>query len=204
MTDTQDSKPRRMLQPNQNDRAHELQLMRDMQSINDQTMRALESLPPGGVPVDVKRKPNFPKPVRAIQEPQTMTHPHNADTLSNGLPLPPIPQRLREMLKDYPGHLTRLQEVLNFVLDGPSPARGTTNHVFEEVIWVLESRLGAFIHEAKDELEAAQASGDAEAVARADMKLRLMFRCRSSSGGMKLFYMDDLSKYLEAHEEALR
>ena len=47
------------------------------------------------------------------------------ETLSNGLPLPPIPQRLREMLKDYPGHLVRLQEVLNSVVDGPDRAKGS-------------------------------------------------------------------------------
>ena len=133
-----------------------------------------------------------------------MTHPHAVETLSNGLPLPPIPQRLREMLKDYPKHLQQLQEDLNYALDGSRPARGTTNHVFEEMIWALEGCLDAFIREAKDELEAAQASGDAEAVGRADLKLRLMFRARSSNGGMKLFYMDDLTHYLEKYQEFLQ
>ncbi len=202
MTDTQDSTPRRMLQPNHNDRAHDLQLLRDVQIINDQTVRALGPLPPGGVPVAVKRKPNLPKPVRAIQEFQAMTHSHDADTLSNGLPLPPIPQRLRDMLKDYPGHLTRLQEVLNFVLDGPRPARGSTNHVFEQVIWALEGRLETFIHEAKDELEAAQASGEAEAIAKAEAKEDLMFKARSSGGGMN--NLEDVWGYLETHKEDLK
>jgi hypothetical protein len=39
--------------------------------------------------------------------------------LSNGLPLPPIPPRLREMLQDYPGHLHQLQEDLNYTFVGP-------------------------------------------------------------------------------------
>lgn len=131
-----------------------------------------------------------------------MTHPHAADTLSNGLPLPPIPQRLREMLKDYPGHLQQLQKDLNNRLDGPRPARGTTNHVFEKMIWALEDCLDAFIGEAKDELEAAQASGDAEAVARADVKLRLMFRARSGSVGM--LNLSELRAYINQHEKVLQ
>lgn len=33
------------------------------------------------------------------------------------LPPPPVPQKLREMLKDYPGHIERLQEVLDYAID---------------------------------------------------------------------------------------
>jgi hypothetical protein len=33
------------------------------------------------------------------------------------LPSPPVPQRLREMLKDYPEHVERLQEALNRLLE---------------------------------------------------------------------------------------
>lgn len=126
------------------------------------------------------------------------------EKLSNGPPLPPIPQRLREMLKDYPGHLERLQEVLNTVVEGPMKAKGSPDYTFERATWRLEGRLETFIHEAQDELEAAQASSDAEAIARAKEKLSLMRRSCSSSGGMKLFYMNDLSQYLETNKEALR
>ena len=131
-----------------------------------------------------------------------MTHPHAADTLSNGLPLPPIPQRLREMLKDYPQHLQQLQEDLNYAIDGSRPARGTTNHVFEEMIWALEGCLDAFIREAKDELEAAQASGNAEAVVTAKEKVSLMRQARSINNGMRGLHV--LREYLEAHQEALQ
>ncbi len=40
--------------------------------------------------------------------------------LSNGLPQPPIPRRLLERLRDHPGHLRRLQQELNYTLDGPN------------------------------------------------------------------------------------
>ncbi len=202
MTDTHDSKPSRMLRPNHNDRAHDLQLLHNVQIINEQTMHALGAMPPGGLPVQEKRKPNLPKPARPSQESLTMTHPHAAETLSNGLPLPPIPQRLREMLKDYPGHLARLQEVLIIALDGPRPARGSTNHVFEQVTWALEGRLETFIHEAQNELEAAQAGGDAEVIERAKAKEDLMFDACSSGGGMRGLH--DLWNYLELHHDTLK
>ena len=124
------------------------------------------------------------------------------EKLSNGLPLPPIPQRLREMLKDYPGHLVRLQEVLNSVVDGPDRAKGSPDYTFEHATWALEGRLGTFVHEAQDELEAAKASGDAEAIARAEAKEFLMGCASSSSNGM--YNLGEVWDYLEEHKEALK
>jgi hypothetical protein len=111
---------------------------------------------------------------------------------------PPVPQGLREMLKDYPGHIERLQEVLNTVID--DPLSGTPP--FEVAIWVLESRLGAFISEAREELEAAETSGDAEAIARAKEKEGLMRRARSGNIGMKR--LDELWNYFETHKGAFK
>ena len=122
--------------------------------------------------------------------------------LSNGLPPPPIPQRLREMLKDYPGHLARLQDVLNTVVDGPKKAKGSPDYTFEVATWALEGRLGTFVHEAQDELEAAQASGDAEAIVGAKQQLSLMRRSSNSSGGMRGLHV--LWDYFEEHKEALK
>lgn len=106
-----------------------------------------------------------------------MNHQASA-TLPNGLPAPPVPQGLREMLKDYPGHIERLQQALNWVIE--HPAKGVP--AFERALWALEGRLETFISEARDELDAAEASGDAEAVLRAKNKVQFMFSCRSSSG----------------------
>jgi hypothetical protein len=88
------------------------------------------------------------------------------------LPPPPVPQRLREMLTEYPEHIERLQEALNTVIEKPSKVTPP----FEVAIWVLESRLGAFIAEAREQLKAAEVSGDAVAIAKADEKERLMSR----------------------------
>ena len=102
---------------------------------------------------------------------------------------------MREMLKDYPGHIERLQEVLNTVVEQPSKATPP----FEVAIWVLEGGLETFIFEARDELEAAKAHGDSDAISHADEKLRLMFRARSGNGGMK--GMHDLWEYFEKNKE---
>lgn len=85
---------------------------------------------------------------------------------------PPVPQRLREMLKDYPVHIERLQEALNTVVEKPFKA----TLPFEVAIWALESRLGAFVIEARKELKDAEASGNEDAISEADAKERLMSR----------------------------
>lgn len=79
------------------------------------------------------------------------------------------------MFKDYPGHIERLQEVLNTVAKDPSPPMPP----FEVAVWVLESRLEAFVREAQTDLEAAQEHGDAEEIAQAQQKELLMLKASS-------------------------
>lgn len=123
----------------------------------------------------------------------------NEDTsLSPNLPQPPVPLRLREMLKDYPGHIARLQEVLDGVVhDGR-----VLLMPFDQAIWALEGRLETFINEAQENLEAARAAGDTQAIERAKVKEDLMFRARSSNGGMKSLH--DLWEYFKQNEGALQ
>lgn len=78
-----------------------------------------------------------------------MTDQETPATLPNGLPAPPVPNGLREMLRDYPEHIERLQDALNWVVE--HPARGTPP--FERAIWALEGRIETFISEARDELK---------------------------------------------------
>ncbi|MDR1075969.1 MAG: hypothetical protein LBL59_06650 [Xanthomonadaceae bacterium] len=89
------------------------------------------------------------------------------------LPLPPVPQRLREMLKDYPKHLDRLQEVLNQSVQESMKGELIP---FDMAIWALEDELGSFIDEARSELRAAEASGDVVAITAAEAKENLMSR----------------------------
>ena len=121
-----------------------------------------------------------------------------ATMLSNGLPQPPVPQRLRELLKDYPQHLVRIQDVLNrVVLD-----HAKSVPLFEQAIWALESRTSAFIREAQAELEVAQASGDAELIALAEAKASLMRRAADPNGGLKGLH--ELWDFFQLHKELLK
>lgn len=62
---------------------------------------------------------------------------------------------LREMLKDYPEHIERLQEALNSVVE--RPMKGTPPP--EVAIWELEGTLETFVSEAREELRAGEESG---------------------------------------------
>ena len=62
------------------DLAHTLQLLRDLAIINARTVQELGPLPPGGLPMTVKRKPDLPRPARPpaplhveTEEDETMT-----------------------------------------------------------------------------------------------------------------------------------
>ena len=131
-----------------------------------------------------------------------MTKDKSAALLSNGLPQPPIPHRLRELLKDYPEYLERLQEALNYAFDGPKPVRGSASHVFEQVIWALEGRLETFYREANAELRIAEANGEGDAVARARRKKSAMGFASSLNDGMA--NLDEVWNYIQEHNEALR
>ena len=109
----------------------------------------------------------------------------------NHIPPPPVPQKLREMLKDYPAYIERLEEVLTHVDPAPNLMP------FDQAIWLLEGRLGTFMSEAQAELEAAEANGDAEAIQKATAKDFAMGYARLNMGGMS-----DLYDYIQAHKEA--
>ncbi|WP_248298450.1 hypothetical protein [Stenotrophomonas maltophilia] len=94
---------------------------------------------------------------------------------------PPVPAKLREMLRDYPEHIKSLQEALNSV----SNRRIKSLPPFEDAVWKLEDCLDGFINDAQGELTAARASGNTQSIAAADEKFKLMFRARSGNGGMK-------------------
>jgi hypothetical protein len=111
------------------------------------------------------------------------------------LPPPPVPQGLRGLLKDYPAHIQILQEDLNKVVAKRSPGIDP----FDRAIWMLESALGAFIQEARKELKTAEASGDAEAIARAEKKELLMLH----AGSVSQYDLSELRIYLKAYQEQI-
>lgn len=111
------------------------------------------------------------------------------------LPMPPVPQGLREMLKDYPEHIQTLQEDLNKVVAKRSPGIDP----FDRAIWMLESAMDSFYSEAREELKAAESSGEPESIERAKEKERLMGRA-----GSKYVWLGDsnFSDYFKTHKGA--
>jgi hypothetical protein len=83
------------------------------------------------------------------------------------------------MLKDYPDHIRRLQELLDDMVYGGEPLYDPIDQVIE----ALKGRLGKFIMEAQGELQIAQASGDTNEISRAKEKADLMFDASSTGKG---------------------
>ncbi|MEA9588045.1 hypothetical protein VC279_13910 [Xanthomonas sp. WHRI 10064A] len=109
---------------------------------------------------------------------------------------PPVPQRMREILKDYPDLIERVQEVLDAYVEKPYNLMP-----FEGAIWALEGRLESFISEAREELEKAQASGDPGAIRYAEEKERATRHASSKNRGMS--DLNEIWDYMEAHKESL-
>jgi hypothetical protein len=103
------------------------------------------------------------------------------------LPSPPVPHGLREMLKEFPGHIERLQEALDTVIEKPSKVTPP----LEVAIWVLESRLETFISEARSELRIAEENGDPQAISLEKKKVLLMLDCRSSPSAWKMKNLEE-------------
>jgi hypothetical protein len=108
---------------------------------------------------------------------------------------PPIPQRLRDVLKDYPEHLEQLQQALNAFVEHPEPKLDP----FEEAAWVIESTFDALVIDALAEEKAAEASGDPTAIAKASAKCEAMAIASS-----KRTWLGDgtLRDYFQANRDA--
>ncbi|MFA0923866.1 hypothetical protein K4A87_03535 [Xanthomonas fragariae] len=196
--------------------AHAAQLLRDLQIINERTVRELGPLPHGGLPVQVKRKPKRAPWEQPVLETSTLdtdapAPPPQAPLSDIGdsdmfkfnhpfkekpIPPPPVPQKLREILKDYPELIQRLQDVLDAYVQKPYKLMP-----FEGAIWALEGRLGSFVSEAREELQIAEASGESIAIMKAEKKEFLMLHAYSKNGGMS--DLDALWEYIEENKGLL-
>lgn len=108
---------------------------------------------------------------------------------------PSVPEKLRELLNDYPGHIDRLQEILD---EFAVPQMRL--QPLDEAIWALKNRIEAFIQEATEELNIAEASGDVAEIERAKEKRELMFSAYSNNGGMGGALVE-LWQYFEKNKE---
>lgn len=106
---------------------------------------------------------------------------------------PAVPKALREMLRDYPGHIERLQEVLGqFAVPRPRV------QPFEEAVWALQDSLEGFVHEAEAEQQLAESRGDTAAAELAKIKRSLMSRACSKHQWLD----EDLWGYFQDNKEA--
>ncbi len=93
-------------------------------------------------------------------------------TWNQAIPQPPVPQGIREALKDYPELIQIVQDDLNWRVD--SMLRGAHFPPFEEVVWALEATFSKFYSDAKKEVEAAELGGNQQAIERAKAKRYLI------------------------------
>lgn len=110
---------------------------------------------------------------------------------------PEVPLRLRELLKDYPGHVERLREVLEKFAE---PKRRL--QPFDDAIWALESVLDGFVDEANAELLEAEGSDCTEAIRRARQKRQLMLSAQSRGEGLAGKSLQGLWNYFEENKAA--
>lgn len=112
------------------------------------------------------------------------------------LPPPPVPERLREMLKDYPEHVDRLQSALTDYVLKPFKLMP-----FDGAVWALEGRLESFCIEADEEVKAAESRGDGSEIARKKATAQQMSR----ACWKQVWIGDDgLREYFERHKDAFR
>lgn len=110
---------------------------------------------------------------------------------------PAVPARLREMLKDYPGHIERLQKALEQFAE-PKPRL----QPFDEAIWALESVLDGFVDEANAELREAESGEDERGIHRAREKRGVMLSAQSRGFGLSGESLRSISDFFQENRSA--
>lgn len=93
---------------------------------------------------------------------------------------PPVPQLLREKLKDYPEILVDLQESLNRGGRSPGMSKSDLTDEFEAAIWRLRDGLDHYAIDAAKKLRLEEGAGNTEQIAKAKAHKALMFDCAGS------------------------
>lgn len=95
---------------------------------------------------------------------------------------PPVPRVLQDALKDYPALIAGLQEVIADLGIDPGMSKARRTDQLELAIGSLEDRLSSYLSNAAQELQAAEATGNAALIAKAREKEMLMSGCRHDFG----------------------
>lgn len=120
MTESSRTHAHHPLRPNLGDLSHDQQLLRAVQAINEHTQRELGPLPSGGVPVQARRKPDLPRPVRPAPE---VSVAHASRSIN-----PDLQARI-DALPD-----ADLRAHILFILADPEPRYSTDEQVVEKMV----------------------------------------------------------------------
>lgn len=119
---------------------------------------------------------------------------------NHSIPQPPVPQGIREALKDYPELIRVVQDDLNWKVD--KMLQGAHFPPFEEVVWTLEATFDNFIIDAVADEKVAEASGDVDAIERTKSVGLLLGR----TGSAHYWHTEDgegsLWNYFQIHRKA--
>ncbi|MGM9428601.1 hypothetical protein [Hydrogenophaga sp. MI9] len=114
--------------------------------------------------------------------------------MNSSVQYPPLPQVLREALKDYPELIDGLQEVISDLEVRPGMSKARRTDLLELAIGSLEDRLDSYLSNTAQELREAEATGDVALIEKAREKEMLMVGCRG--GGLRDSY-DELIKFFD-------
>lgn len=112
------------------------------------------------------------------------------------LPPIPIPARVRELLRDYPDLLARLEERLVIAREHP------THPPIEGVIWAFEDTLEGFAIDAQGDRRRAEEADDEQAMARADAKFSAAVKAGLKHIGLR--DLREVEEYFENYKEIFK
>jgi hypothetical protein len=78
-----------------------------------------------------------------------------------------VPPKLQEILSDHPALIQEIHDGLDRL--AAAPLKGTP--VFEQAVWLLEDTLSRFVESARADLTAAESTGNADAIEKAQSKV---------------------------------
>ena len=113
---------------------------------------------------------------------------------THSIPQPPVPQFLRETLKDYPELIEEIQYYMNEIVAKYLERKWSVP--FNEVFEMLEDTLSARRFDAYEALKEAEQTGDSQAIFRSKIKFDALVEARRGPS------LDELHDYFQAYKGA--
>jgi len=113
---------------------------------------------------------------------------------THSIPQPPVPQFLRETLKDYPELIEQIQDYVNEVVAKYLERKWGVP--FNEVVEVLEDTLSARYSDASEALKEAEKTSDSQAIYRAKIKYNALVDAKRGPS------LEELENYFQTYKGA--